>query len=52
MIKMKSHKDIAVYLLKPRPVGPEKQQLLVNGSETTFVSRQWLQNRQHNDVSS
>jgi hypothetical protein len=30
------------YLLKARTVEPEKQLLLVNGSETTFVSRQQL----------
>jgi hypothetical protein len=29
------------YLLKERAMQPEKQALLVNGSETTFVSRQW-----------
>jgi hypothetical protein len=28
------------YLLKARTVEPEKQPLLANGSETTFVSRQ------------
>jgi hypothetical protein len=31
------------YLLKARTVGPEKQPLLVNGSERTFVSMQRLQ---------
>jgi hypothetical protein len=30
------------YLLKARTVEPEKQPLLANGSETTFVSRQRL----------
>jgi hypothetical protein len=30
------------YLLKARTVEPEKQPLLVNGCETTFVSRQRL----------
>jgi hypothetical protein len=30
------------YLLKARIVEPEKQPLLANGSETTFVSRQRL----------
>jgi hypothetical protein len=30
------------YLLEARTVEPEKQQLLTNGSETTFVSRQRL----------
>jgi hypothetical protein len=29
-----------VYLLKARTVEPEKQPLLANGSETTFISRQ------------
>jgi hypothetical protein len=28
------------YLLKAKTVEPEKRPLLVNGSETTFVSRQ------------
>jgi hypothetical protein len=41
---------IVAYLLKARTVEPEKQPLLVNGSETTFVSRQWPGNRQRNDV--
>jgi hypothetical protein len=31
--------DIEAYLLKARTVEPEKQPLLMNGSETTFVSR-------------
>jgi hypothetical protein len=30
------------YVLKARTLEPEKQPLLVNGSETTVVSRQWL----------
>jgi hypothetical protein len=30
------------YLLKARIVEPEKQPLLTNGSETTFISRQGL----------
>jgi hypothetical protein len=30
------------YLLEARTVEPEKQPLLANGSETTFVSRQRL----------
>jgi hypothetical protein len=30
------------YLLKARTVEPEKQPLLTNGSETSFVSRQQL----------
>jgi hypothetical protein len=30
------------YLLKARNTEPEKQSLLANGSETTFVSRQQL----------
>jgi hypothetical protein len=30
------------YFLKARTVEPEKQPLLANGSETTFVSRQQL----------
>jgi hypothetical protein len=33
---------IVAYLLKARTVEPEAQPLLANGSETTFVSRQWL----------
>jgi hypothetical protein len=42
---------VVVYLLKARTVEqPEKQPLLVNGSETTFVSRQQLQNKQQNNV--
>jgi hypothetical protein len=31
-----------IYLLKTRTVEPEKQPLLANGSETTFVSRKRL----------
>jgi hypothetical protein len=31
---------IVAYFLKARTVEPEKQPLLANGSETTFVSRQ------------
>jgi hypothetical protein len=38
------------YLLKARTAEPEKQPLLVNGSETSFVSRQQLQNRQQDNV--
>jgi hypothetical protein len=38
------------YLLKTRTVEPEKQLLLENGSETTFVSRQWSRNRQQNNI--
>jgi hypothetical protein len=34
--------DIMAYLLKGRTVEPEKQPLLTNGSETTFVSMQRL----------
>jgi hypothetical protein len=30
------------YLLKARTMEPEKQRLLANGSETTFISRQRL----------
>jgi hypothetical protein len=33
-------------LLKARIVEPEKQPLLANGSETSFVSRQWPRNKQ------
>jgi hypothetical protein len=36
------------YLLKARIAEPEKQTLLVNGSETTLVSRQWQRNKQRN----
>jgi hypothetical protein len=39
-----------VYLLKARTVEPEKQPLLVNGSETTFVSRHRPRNTQRNNV--
>jgi hypothetical protein len=39
-----------IYLLKPGTVEPEKQPLLANGSETTFISRQRPQNRQRKDV--
>jgi hypothetical protein len=35
-------KNIVAYLLKARTVKPEKQPLLANGSETTFVSGQRL----------
>jgi hypothetical protein len=35
-------KHTVAYLLKARTVVPEKQPLLANGSETTFVSRQRL----------
>jgi hypothetical protein len=38
------------YLLIARTVEPEKQPLLANGSETTFISRQQPWNRQQNDV--
>jgi hypothetical protein len=40
------------YLIKARTVDPEKQQLLANGSEATFVSRQRPRNRQWNEVRS
>jgi predicted house-cleaning NTP pyrophosphatase (Maf/HAM1 superfamily) len=33
------------HLLKARTVEPEKQSLLVNGSETTFVSKQQILNK-------
>jgi hypothetical protein len=42
--------DTVAYLLKARTVEQEKQPLLVNGSETTFVSRQRPRNRQRNGV--
>jgi hypothetical protein len=42
--------DIVVYLLKAKIVEPKKQPLLAKGTETTFVSRQRLRNRQGNDV--
>jgi hypothetical protein len=38
--------NTVVYLLKARTVEPEKQPLLANGSETTFVSRQTPRNEQ------
>jgi hypothetical protein len=41
--------NVLAYMLKARTVEPEKQPLLVNGSETTFVSRQWQQ-KQWNDI--
>jgi hypothetical protein len=43
-------KCVAVYLLKAGTVEAEKQLLLANGSETTFISRQQPQNRQQNGV--
>jgi hypothetical protein len=39
---------IVVYLFKATTVKPEKQPLLANGSETTFVSRQRPRNKQGN----
>jgi hypothetical protein len=39
---MHTNLHTVVYLLQARPVEPEKQPLLPNGSETTFVSRQLL----------
>jgi hypothetical protein len=44
----KSNRKILAYLLKARTVEPEKQPLLANGSEITFVSSQRLRNRQWN----
>jgi hypothetical protein len=32
--------DIVAYLLKARILEPKKQPFIVNGSETTFISRQ------------
>jgi hypothetical protein len=43
-------KCTVVYLLKVRSVEPEKQSLLGNGSEITFVSRQRSRNRKWYDV--
>jgi hypothetical protein len=43
-------KNIVAYLLKAGTVEPDKQPLLANGSETTFVSRQRPRNKQWNDV--
>jgi hypothetical protein len=40
--------NIVAYLLKVRIVEPDKQPLLANGSETTFVSRHRARNRQRN----
>jgi hypothetical protein len=34
--------NIVAYLLKARTVEPEKQPLLADGSETTFVARKWV----------
>jgi hypothetical protein len=42
--------NIVAYLLKARIVEPEKQPLLADGSETTFVSRQGPRNKQRNNV--
>jgi hypothetical protein len=42
--------NIVACLLKARNVEPEKQPLLPNSSETTFVSRQRPRNRQRNNV--
>jgi hypothetical protein len=42
--------NIVAYLLRARTVEPEKRPLLVNNSETTFVSRQQPQNKQQNNV--
>jgi hypothetical protein len=39
-----------LYLSKARTVEPEQQSLLANGSETSFVSRQQLQNKQWDNV--
>jgi hypothetical protein len=41
-VRLEQIKNIVVYVLKARTVEPEKQPLLGNGSETTFVSRQRL----------
>jgi hypothetical protein len=41
---------IVAYLFKARSVEAEKQQLLANGSETTFISRQQPRNSQQNNV--
>jgi hypothetical protein len=38
------------HLLKLRTVEPEKEPLLANGSETTFVARQRSRNKQQNNV--
>jgi hypothetical protein len=43
-------KTTVAYLFKARTVEPEKQLLLANSSETTFISRQWPQNKQQNDA--
>jgi hypothetical protein len=39
---LSSQNNFVAYLLKARTVAPEKQPLLANGAETTFVSRQRL----------
>jgi hypothetical protein len=46
---LKSYITVAC-LLKARTVEPEKQPLLANGSETTFVYRQRPLNKQRNNV--
>jgi hypothetical protein len=40
------------YLLKANDVEPEKQPLLANGSETTFVARQQIPNKQEQTAAS
>jgi hypothetical protein len=48
----KEEEDNVAYMLKTRTVDPEKQPLLANGSETTFVSMQRPRNKQWNNVRS
>jgi hypothetical protein len=42
--------NIPLYLRKARTVEPQKQPLLAKVSGTTFVFRQWLRNKQRNNV--
>jgi hypothetical protein len=42
--------NVVAYFVKERTVEPEKQPLLANGSETTFVSRQRQRNKKRNSV--
>jgi hypothetical protein len=49
-IQEENYENIAAYLLKARIVDPERQQLLANGSETAFVSRQRTRNNEIKSV--
>jgi hypothetical protein len=45
-------KNTVAYFLDARTVESEKQPLLANGSETTFVSRQWPRNKGTTSIAS